>query len=224
MPSLSSSSLTQLTGFDTNVVVSDLIFGETWTTDVILTSDSGRTVSAISGNTITFTGGDNSVFAIGAFVTFVDDTSAFQITAVGTNTLTLSSSPSTKANGDAINVSINFDPLSTTMLRVSEYSSTGVTDKRGTLDLGTVTQKTPIVALNFDTNVVWVDVSKGWLRISLPATAFTDVPTPADAPDGKTPIIYAGYLGVNRPGAGTTLNPALVDRQRLVWLIWSALA
>ena len=224
MASLSSSTLVQLTGFDTNVVVSDMIFGETWQTDVIFTSDSGRVVSNIASNVITFIGGDNSVFAIGAFVTFVDDTTAYQITAIGTNTLTLSANPSTKANGDPINVSINFDAASTLMLRVSEYASTGVTDKKGVLDLGTVTQKTPAIALNFDTSTVWVDVSKGWARISLLATAFSDTPTPADAPEGRTPVIYAGYLGVNRPGSGTVLDPAITDKQRLVWLIWSALA
>ena len=224
MPALTQSSLLALTGFDTSVAVSDQIFGESWGSDVILTSDSGRVVSSIALNIITFTGGDNSPFSIGAFVTFTDDTTAYQITAIGTNTLTLSANPSTKANGDPINVSINFAAGSTIQLRVSEYVSDGVTDRKGALDLGNVTQKIPIVNINLDTSTVWVDMTKGWLRISLAANTFTDIPTPADAPAGRTPIIYAGFLGINRPGAGTVLDPAMTDKQRLVWLIWSSLA
>lgn len=224
MPALSSSTLVQLTGFSSNVVVSDLIFGETWNSDIILTSSTGRTAAQISGNVVTFSGGDNSPFVLGAFVTFVDDTNAYQISAIGTFTITLSSNPSSKAQGDVINTSINFNPASTLMLRVTEYTPSSVTDKKGTLDLGQLTLKTPSTQLNFDTDVVWVDVTKGWARISLPGNAFTDIPTPADAPQGTTPIVYAGFLAVGRPGAGTIINPALVDKQRLVWLIWSALA
>ena len=141
MPALTKSTLLQLGGQYSSVLADDLLYGESWTADVIWTDLVGRTVSNTSGTTVSFAGGDNSVFIQGKSVSFTNDTNTYVIVSIQSNSITLNAAPSPK-NGDQIYQSVVLDPATTFTFRMSEYVSTGVIDsvKEG-LDLGTLTQK-----------------------------------------------------------------------------------
>ena len=227
MPALSRSTLVQLVGFNANVVASEIIGSSTWTSDVVFAQSIGRTVASVSGPIITFAGGDNTVFVVGQFLTFDDDTNLYQITLIGTTTVTVATAPSTKIVGDDIKQSFTLDPLTTFQLRATEYTTSGVTEARGTLDLGTVAPKMPANNLILDAFVVPIDITKAWVRLALPANAFvSSTPPLGDAPDGSTYIVFAGFLSITQPAKALTplTNPASTEIQRFVWLISSKLS
>lgn len=227
MPALSRSSLLQLVGFDSNVIVSELIATETWITDMVLARSIGRTVASVSGTTITFSGGDNSVFSIGQFLTFADDLNLYAITAVAATTVTVVRAPSTKIQGDDILQSFNIDPASTFQFRATEYTTTGITETRGTIDLGTVAPKVPANNLVLDASVIPIDLTKSWIRLALPSNTFASSPPPlGDVPNGSTYIPFAGYLSITQPPAAVSpsQNPSTTDIQRFVWLNSSKLS
>ena len=227
MPALSRSTLVQLVGFSSNVVASEIIGSSTWTSDVVFAKSIGRTVASLAGAVITFAGGDNSVFTLGQFLTFDDDTNLYQITVIGTTTVTVASAPSTKIAGDDIKQSFALDPATTFSLRATEYTTSGVTEARGTLDLGTVAPKMPPNNLILDTSVVIIDLTKSWVRLTLPSSAFvSSIPPLGDTPAGSTYIIFAGFLSITQPANALTptTNPASTEIQRFVWLISSKLS
>ena len=297
MPALTKSTLLQLGGQYSSVLADDLLYGESWTADIIWTDLVGRTVSNVSGTTVSFAGGDNSVFILGKSVSFTNDTNTYTIVSIQTNSITLNAAPSPK-NGDAIYQSVILDPATTFTFRMSEYVSTGVVDsiKEG-LDLGTLTQKesfmfmgfgsisgttltiiatqfgalsvgsiitgtgiipgttvtaigpsttggsgtytisssqsvnnvfvsstsNKLVQLNLDTSIIPIDLTNGWVRIYIPPTTFTDIPTAADAPLFNMPTIYAGNFMINRPQISSTIK-ASFSKQRIVLLVWSDLS
>lgn len=227
MPSIARSSLVQLAGFSANIVASELIGGETWTSDVVFSRPVGRTVAQVAGPVITFAGGDNSVFTLGQFLSFDDDPNDYQIIGITATTVTLVTSPLPRIQGDVIYQSFNLDPATTFQFRATEYTTSGVTESRGTLDLGRVAPKVPSNNLNFDANVIPIDLTKSWVRLALPATAFASSSPPlGDTPDGVTYVIFAGFVSLNQPAGAVspTQNPATTDIQRFVWLISSKLS
>ena len=227
MPALSRSTLLQLVGFSSNIVASEIIGSSTFTADVVFAKSIGRTVVSVAGAVITFSGGDNSVFQIGQFLTFDDDSNLYQITAIGTTTVTVVTSPSTKIQGDDIKQSFNLDPATTFQLRATEYTSSLILEQRGVLDLGVVAVKMPSNNLILDTSVVPIDLTKSWVRIVLPSSTFSSsIPPLGDTPAGVTYIIFAGFLAITQPpnALTPTTNPASTEIQRFVWLISSKLS
>jgi hypothetical protein len=228
MPALTKSSLAQLGG-DQNVLVVDLTFGSSWNVWNTYAAPTGRLVTQALNNQVTFSG-DASPFVTLDYVNFPDDptNSAYQIMAISGNTLTLSSNLPTpvasKIVGDNINVSIDLTGATFSWL-LQEYKSSGVTETRTGLDLGVVTIVTPVVSYNFSSYITLVNPTQGRVKINVPPTAFTIAPTPADAPLGTTPIIFAGSIIVNVPaGTDPVANPPLVYPQRAVFLLWSNLS
>ena len=227
MPALSRSTLLQLVGFSSNVVASEIIGSSTFVSDVVFARSIGRTVTSVAGPVITFGGGDNSVFAVGQFLTFADDSNLYQIVSLTATTVTVVTSPSTKIVGDDILQSFTLDPATTFSLRATEYTTSGVTESRGTLDLGIVVPKMPSNNLILDASVVPIDLTKSWVRIVLASGTFSSsIPPLGDTPAGTTYVVFAGFLSITQPANAITpiTNPSSTEIQRFVWLISSKLS
>ena len=227
MPSIVNSTMALLVGFDSNVVFTNQSFGETFETDWWWLDDSGRTAGAITGgNTVAVLGGDLSPFQIGDFVQFVDTknfSDVFQITGLGTNSLTFNNNLPASIQGDNINVSIDCTGASYSLL-VREYQGT-ITNKNGsiTIDAATFKLKASSAPLDFSTNVKVVNAAQGYIRILLPANSFTTDPSP-DGTAANSPAIYCGRIAITFPaGTDPALEPAATKMQRLAWLVDSNL-
>ena len=227
MPSLSRSTILQLGGFSANLAVSEVIGNSTVTVDVIFCKAVGRIVVSVTGSTLVFSGGDNSVFSIGQFLTFDDDPNLYQIVSIAATSVTLVNPPSARIVGDDIRQSFSLDPATTFQLRATEYLSSGVSEVRNTIDLGIVTPVVPPNNVILDQYVVTVDITKSWVRIVLPSTAFSSsLPPLGDTPLGTTYIIFAGFLSIMQPANALSpiTNPVSLEIQRFVWLISSKLS
>ena len=231
MPALSRSTLVQLGGFNSNIVTSELLTSQSWQSEVILARSIGRTVTAIANGTasavITFSGGDASVFALTQFLSFDDDSNLFEISAIGTTTVTVVGNPSSKIVGDDIKMSFVLDPQTSFQLRATEYTSSGTQEIRGTLDLGILSPKMPSNNLVLDSSVIPIDLNRSWVRINLTSTAFSSsVPSLGDLPLGVNYVIFAGFLSITQPpnALTPTTNPSTTEVQRFCWLISSKLS
>ena len=227
MPALSRSTLLQLVGFNSNVIASELVGSSTFSAEVIFCQAVGRKVVSLTGSTLTFSGGDNSVFSVGQFLTFDDDQNLFQIVSIAATSVTLVNPPSIKIVGDDIRQSFTLDPATTFQLRATEYLSSGTSESRGILDLGTVSVKLPANNLILDTSVIPIDLTRSWVRIFLAANTFSSsIPPLGDTPNGSNYVIFAGFLSITQPANAITplTNPSTVEIQRFVWLISSKLS
>jgi hypothetical protein len=89
----------------------------------------------------------------------------------------------------------------------------------------TITGKLGTQSIDLSTYISVISLTQAYIKINLPATAFLEIPTPADAPSGKMPVIYGGFLQIVQPaGANPALVPINSKKLRIVYLIWSDLA
>lgn len=89
----------------------------------------------------------------------------------------------------------------------------------------TITGKLGSKSIDLSAYISVIDFTKAWIKINLPANAFLDIPTPADAPTGNMPVIYAGFIQIVQPaGATPALQPINSKKLRILYLIWSDLA
>ena len=235
MTAVSKASLKQIFGSDINVPVVDLTFGSSWDAWNPWLAPTGRLVTSAIVNadfttTVTFTAGDNTPFVVGNFVYFPDDPNngAYQITAVGTNSITVQSAL-TSAQINAIrqdNISTSYSIAgSTYKWLVQEYTSDGVTETRDGLNLGTLSVKSTPNALNWSTYITTYNAAQGLAKINVPSSAFTTQPMPADAPKSVTPVIIGGSIIITKPaGTDPIANPISMSTQRWLFLVWSNLS
>ena len=228
MPALRNSDVVKLVGFNSNAVFTNLLFNNSFSTDIKLLTPTSRIVAAITGAVVTIGGGDTTPFTINDFVSFSDpiDSGAYQIVSVNPllNQITLAKAPSTRVQGDAINVSWDLTGA-TYEFKVRQFTAT-VTNAKGILSLGDdFTLKIPIVSLDLSTSVVVINAMQGWIRINLPRGTFTADPSPAAALENM-PSIYAGAITFVIPtpaGADPIQNPVSAKSQRVAFLIDSNL-
>ena len=145
MTALSKATLAQFSP-DNNVLVVDMVYGQSESTTAFWLQSSGATVVSLATNVVTY---QNSLvtFTAGQYVRFVDDANVYTISAAsaqvsGGGTITLSANPSTKIVGDLISVNLALSVGTTFALKALEYVSSGVTaTSAGVTDLGVLTPK-----------------------------------------------------------------------------------
>jgi hypothetical protein len=214
----SNATLVALGGFDKNVIIDELLLGEDNYYDITFLTDLQRTVSGVASNVITFSGGNNSPFQVDQYVSFGNNSDLFKIIAVGTNTITLYSTPSVgPLSGDAIQSPIDLS-TSTFQFRLLEHTATINDDTRAGVDISNITPKAGATLLNLDTNIV-TDVTgksltNGQIRAFINANDLVDNPII----DTTTPPFYTGYIGVTLPSYGTG-TPQQVKKQRICFIV-----
>lgn len=218
----SNATLVKLGGFDKNVIIDELLYGEDNYYDITFLSDTQRTVQAISGATITFQGGDNSVFVANDYVSFGDSSVLYQINSVASNSFTLKTTPPTNTviAGNPIQTPINLTGA-TFQFRLLQHSATITDDTRAGVEIGNITPIDGATQINLDNNVVTTvtgqSITLGQLRILVNAEDFTYVDgTPVI--DTTTPPFFTGFLSVNLPAPdGST--PIQTKKQRICFVI-----
>ena len=146
MTALAATTISQLVN-DGDLTTIDMVYGQSESFNLWWLQSNGATVTAVSTNVVTYTGA-LTAFAVGQYVSFVDDTNVYTITAApaavsGAGTITLNANPSTKIVGDLISVNLSLDAGTTMSMSVLEYTSSGVkTDNsKKVIDFGTLTVK-----------------------------------------------------------------------------------
>lgn len=214
----SNATLVALGGFDKNVIIDELLLGEDNYYDITFLTDLQRTVSGANGSTITFTGGNNSVFQVDQYVSFGDNSELFKIITVGSNSITLYSTPSiAPTSGMAIQSAMDLTSA-TFQFRLLEHTATITDDTRAGVDIGNITPKAGATVINLDnnivTNVTGKSLAHGQIRAFINATDLVDNPVI----DTTTPPFYTGFIGVTLPSMGTG-TPSQVKKQRICFIV-----
>lgn len=216
----SNATLVALGGFDKNVVIDELLYGEDNYYDISFLTPIQRTVSTASGTTINFTGGDNSVFTVGDLVSFGSDSSLYEIATVNATSIVLTTTPrTTPASGDDIQIPIDLTSA-TFQFRLLEQSATINDDTRSGVDISNIVPIPGKEVINLDSNVVTtapgLSLALGQLRILINAANLVDVPVI----DTTSPPFYTGYIGVTLPQVDVS-TPAQHKKQRICFIIRS---
>lgn len=214
----SNATLVALGGFDKNVIIDELLIGEDNYYDMTFLSDLKRTVSGVATNVVSFTGGNNSVFQVDQYVSFGDNSDLFKIIAVGANSITLYSTPSTApVTGNAIQSAIDLTSAEF-QFRLLEHTAIINDDTRAGVDISEITPKAGATVINLDGNIVTTVTGKslalGQIRVFINATDLIDNPVI----DTSTPPFYTGYVGVTFPSMGTG-TPSQVKKQRICFVV-----
>lgn len=216
----SNSTLVALGGFDKNVIIDELLYGEDNYYDISFLTPIQRTVLSSTGTTINFTGGDNTVFNVGDNVSFGSDSTLYVIASVGATSFTLTTSPQVSpASGSDIQIPIDLSQA-TFQFRLLEQSATISDDTRSGIDIGNIEPIPGKTVIDLDSNVVTsvpsLSLELGQLRILINAANLTDVPVI----DTANPPFYTGYIGVTLPQVDAS-TPAQTKKQRICFIIRS---
>ena len=234
----SKATLVALGGFEKNVIIDELLYGEDNYYDITFLSDTLRTVVGFASNTntVTFQGGDNSVFQVGDYVSFGDNSALYLISSVGATSITLSTSPfPIPQNGQAIQVPINLT-TATFQFRMRQQSA-DISDDPGNRDGATISNITPYVIstnptvyaqeidldANVKTNVPSLSLELGQIRVLVNGGDLKPAPNTSEVPpvlDTTTPCFYTGYIAVNLP-APDGVTPIQTKKQRICFVVRS---
>ena len=227
----STATLVALGGFDKNIIIDELLYGEDNFYDITFLSDTQRTVNSIATNIITFIGGDNTVFTIGDYVSFGSSSELFEIAAITTNTITLATTPfpGIIVNGQSIQIPINLSSLSSGdfTFRLLQHSAT-ISDDPGNRNGATISNIQTLAGateLDLDSNVITnvpgQSLTLGQLRVLVNAADLPFLPDPPDGPviDTTTPGLYTGYIGVQLPSPDGGFTPSQQKKQRICFVV-----
>lgn len=216
----SNATLVALGGFDKNVIIDELLYGEDNYYDISFLTPIQRTVTTSSGTTVNFSGGDNSVFAVGDLVSFGNDSKLYEIATVNTSSIVLTATPqTTPASGDDIQSPIDL-ASATFQFRLLEQSATINDDTRSGVDISNIVPIAGKEVINLDNNIVTnvpgLSLELGQLRVLINAANLTDVPVI----DTTSPPFYTGYIGVTLPQVDVS-TPAQTKKQRICFIVRS---
>lgn len=234
----SKATLVALGGFEKNVIIDELLFGEDNYYDITFLSDTLRTVVSFNSatNVVTFQGGDNTVFTVGDYVSFGDNSSLYLITNVGSTTITLAATPyPAPTNGQSIQVPINLT-TATFQFRMRQQSA-DINDDPGNRDGATISNITPYVIstnptvyaqeidldANVKTNVPSLSLALGQIRVLVNGGDLKPAPNESEIPpvlDTTTPCFYTGFIAVNLP-APDGVTPVQTKKQRICFVVRS---
>lgn len=216
----SNATLVALGGFDKNVIIDELLYGEDNYYDISFLTPIQRTVVSSTGLTINFTGGDNSVFNVGDYVSFGNDSKLYVIASVSTSSFTLTTSPQVSpSSGSDIQIPIDLTQA-TFQFRLLEQTATITDDTRAGIDIGNIEPIPGKTVIDLDSNIVTsvsgLSLALGQLRVLINAANLTDEPII----DSSTPPFYTGYIGVTLPQVDAS-TPAQTKKQRICFIVRS---
>ena len=214
----SNATLVALGGFDKNVIIDELLYGEDNYYDIAFAADTGRLVLSISGATISITNGDSTPFTAGGFVSFGTNATIYQILSLTSSSITLTTTPSVRpANGDSVQVPIDLTDA-TFQFRLLEHTATITDDTRAGVTIGDITPYPGATVINLDSNVVTnipgQSLVLGQLRVLINAVNLVTSPII----DTTTPPFYTGFIGVTFPSS-TLTTPAQLKKQRICFVV-----
>lgn len=214
----SNATLVALGGFDKNVIIDELLWGEDNYYDITYLADTQRTIATIVGTTVTFRGGDNLVFQPYNYVSFGNSSELYEILTVGDSSFTIDRTPPVlPSSGDAIQSPINLTQAEF-QFRLLEHTATINDDTRQGVDLSNITPKAGAQVLNLDgnvlTNVPGKSLELGQIRVIIHGNDLVDNPLI----DSTTPPLYTGYIGVVLAGPDG-VTPSQVKKQRICFIL-----
>ena len=214
----SNATLVALGGFDKNVIIDELLWGEDNYYDITYLADTQRTTQGFNGSIVTFTNGDNSVFQQYNYVSFGNSSELYEILSLTDHTLTLDRAPAiTVPSGSSIQSPINLTEAQF-QFRLLEHTATITDDTRAGVDIGDITPKVGATIINLDSNVL-LDVpgkslTLGQIRVIIQGSDLQDSPII----DTSQPPLYTGYVGVTLPGPDG-VTPSQVKKQRICFIL-----
>jgi len=217
----SNSTLVALGGLDRNILIDQLLWGEDKFYDMTWMADTLRTVQSTSGNTVTISGGDLSVFTLNGWVSFGNTSTLYKITALTTpNQITLETTPIVPiANGSTVQIPIDISAANFEF-RLLEHTATINDDTRQGIDISNIKAKTGASTINLDNNLILdtqgFDLTKGQMRILVNGEQLTSRPTI----DSDQPPFYIGYISILMPQVDPH-TPRQLKKQRVAFIVRS---
>lgn len=221
MARFSNSTLVALGGLDRNILIDQLLWGEDKFYDMTWMADTLRTVQSTSGNTVTISGGDLSVFTLNGWVSFGNTSTLYKITALTTpNQITLETTPIVPiANGSTVQIPIDISAANFEF-RLLEHTATINDDTRQGIDISNIKAKTGASTINLDNNLILdtqgFDLTKGQMRILVNGEQLTSRPTI----DSDQPPFYIGYISILMPQVDPH-TPRQLKKQRVAFIVRS---
>lgn len=230
----SNATLVALGGFDKNVVIDELLFGEDNYYDINFAQDTERTVLQVNGAIVTITGGDTTPFSAGTYVTFGNSSLIYEIASVGSNTITLTTIPNpVPFNAEAIQIPIDLTSA-TFQFRLLRHTAT-ISDNTtsqainarsaaggGGAVIGNIVPYEGATELNLDANVITttpgLNLTLGQIRVLLNGNQLVTGEPPII--DTYQPPLYLGYLGVTFPPPDI-VTPSQKKKQRMAFIVRS---
>lgn len=218
----SNATLVALGGFDKNVIIDELLYGEDNYYDITFATDTGRTVLGVAGATVTLTNGDTSVFVVGGFVTFGTQNNIYQIASKTSTQLVLTTTPVVPpANGASVQIPIDVSSA-TFSFRLLQHSAEIQDDTRAGVDIGNITPYPGATSINLDSNVIktvpTLDATKGQIRVLVNAADFTYAGGQTPIIDTTSPPFFTGYIGVDFPPTDIA-TPSQTKKQRICFVV-----
>jgi hypothetical protein len=228
----SNATLVALGGFDKNVVIDELLYGEDNYYDINFAQDTERTVLQVSGAIVTITGGDTTPFSAGTYVTFGNSALIYEIASVGSNTITLTTAPNpVPFNAEAIQIPIDLTSA-TFQFRLLRHTAT-ISDNTtsqainarsaaggGGAVIGNIVTYEGATELNLDANVITttpgLNLTLGQIRVLLNGNQLVTGEPPVI--DTFQPPLYLGYLGVTFPPPDI-VTPSQKKKQRMAFIV-----
>jgi hypothetical protein len=214
----SNATLVALGGFDKNVIIDELLYGEDNFYDISFATDTGRTVLGVAGATITLTNGDTTPFTAGGYVSFGTNSTIYLIASKTTTQLILASTPSVApSNGASAQIPIDLTGA-TFSFRLLQHTATIEDDTRAGINIGDITPYPGATTINLDanvkTNVPALSIILGQIRVLINAADLIASPII----DTNEPPFYTGYIGVDFP-ATDIITPSQTKKQRICFIV-----
>jgi hypothetical protein len=216
MARFSNSTLVALGGVERNVIIDEILYGETRSYDMTWLADTQRTVSVVTGNVITFSPANASVFTLNGFVSFGNNSTLYKIIAISDNNkLTLETTPIVPISaGTAIQIPIDITSADF-KFRLLEHTADINDDTRAGMDISNIVPKTGAVEKNLDSNILLTvpgfDSTLGQMRIIIRENDLIDsIPVV----DSTQPPLFIGYISILLP-ATDPVSPRALKKQRV---------
>jgi hypothetical protein len=216
MARFSNSTLVALGGVERNVIIDEILYGETRSYDMTWLADTQRTVSVVTGNVITFSPANASVFTLNGFVSFGNNSTLYKIIAISDNNkLTLETTPIVPiSTGTAIQIPIDITSADF-KFRLLEHTADINDDTRAGMDISNIVPKTGAVEKNLDSNILLTvpgfDSTLGQMRIIIRENDLIDsIPVV----DSTQPPLFIGYISILLP-ATDPVSPRALKKQRV---------
>lgn len=205
------SSLVTLGGVDKNIVLDEMIYGESNFWDLTMSYPNGLKIQTVSGLVLTVTG-DTSIVSVGNKILVTGTTSYLTIASISGQTITVD-----RAIGNSFNNRTLESPLNLTgctlAFKFAPRIAT-VVDGRNGLDITAIADvESPTVTGSVLTTVPGKLLTLGQVRLSLTATQI-GVIEPIPELDNDQVLMLTGYFSVTMPSSDG-VTPQQVKLQRM---------
>jgi hypothetical protein len=218
----SNSTLVALGGTERNVIIDEILYGETRSYDITWLADTQRTVVSQIGNVVTFSPANASIFTISGYVSFGNNSTLYKVISISNNNqLTLETTPLVPlATGTQIQVPIDIHAADF-KFRLLEHTADINDDTRAGIDISNIVPKDGAVEKNLDANILvgvgTLDATLGQMRVVLGENDLVDT---VPVVDSTQPPFFIGYISILLP-ATDAYSPRAMKKQRISLIVRS---